>query len=89
MQKMVGGPDNIDEQNDEEKIQHGGEPERAGPVEDFRYYVMAVSFGKTCYQISQKKEDVDGEVIIPDAGKEFQALPSADENIEIDQGVDT
>lgn len=50
---------------------------------------MTVSFGKARYQIGQEKEDVDGEVVIPNAGKEFQALPSADENIEIDQGVDT
>ena len=50
---------------------------------------MAVSFGKACYQIGQEKKDVDGEVVIPDAGIEFQALPAANENIEVDQGVDT
>jgi hypothetical protein len=49
---------------------------------------MAVALGKAGYEIGQEKEDVDGEVVIPDAGKEFQALPSANENIEVDQRVD-
>jgi hypothetical protein len=89
MQKMVGGPDNIDEQNDEEKIQHGGKPEGAGPVEEFRYYVMAVALGKAGHEISQEKEDVYGEVIIPDAGKKFQSLPSSCEDVEIYQRMNT